>query len=109
VVFYGHDSAELASGDFRAYALSVMKRARGEDRQLARAYAAAGDPPNPAAFDDRSVPFAVGSLSYSRTFTDIVRVWLAAWEHASGDMGRTPYLHRSKRGAARHADETTTN
>ncbi len=27
-----------------------------------------------------------------------------AWERASGDMGRTPYLHRSRRGAPRPAE-----
>jgi len=91
LVFYGHDDTALSDGDYRAYALGVMHRARDNDRELARAYASAGDPPDPDSFDDRSVPFAVGSLSYSQTFTDIVRVWLAAWEQAGGDMGRTPY------------------
>lgn len=105
LVFYGHDSTELEAGDVRGYAVAVMQRARAEDLMLARAYAAAGEPPNPAAFDDRSVPFAVGSLSYSRSFTDVVRVWLAAWQRAGGDMGRTPYLHRSRRGADREANE----
>jgi hypothetical protein len=92
LVFYGHDDAALADGDFRAFALALLAHARDDDRDLARAYAAAGDPPNPAAFDDRSLPFAIGSLSYSRGITSIVRAWLAAWEGAGGDMGRTPYL-----------------
>jgi len=91
-VFYGHDSPELARGDLGAYAAAVLDRARADDSHLARAYAAAGDPPAPTAFDDRSVPFAVGSLAYSHTFTDIVRVWIAIWRQAGGDMGRTPYL-----------------
>jgi hypothetical protein len=69
-----------------------MVRARDEDRELARAYSLAGDPPSPAAFDDRSIPFAVGSLAYSHTVTDIVRAWLAAWRLGGGDVGRTPYL-----------------
>ena len=29
------------------------------------------------------MPFAVASLSYSHTFTDIVNVWLAAWNRVS--------------------------
>ena len=49
----------------------------------------------PSAFDDRSVPFAIGSLSYSRTVTYIVRAWLAAWDGAHGDLGRTPYMRPS--------------
>jgi len=92
VVFYGHQDPDLARYDYRAYALGVMRRAASEDEQLAAAYARAGDPPDPAAFDDRSVPFAVGSLAYSHSFTDIVRVWLHVWRQAGGDVGRTPYL-----------------
>jgi len=92
LVFYGHEDDALDDDDFREFALRVMNRARSEDRQLASVYGRAGDPPNPAAFDDRSIPFAVGSLSYSRCVTDIVRAWLAAWRIAGGDMGRTPYL-----------------
>jgi hypothetical protein len=101
LVFYGHGDPDLDRGDFRAFTLGVLQRSRGEDGELARAYAAAGDPPNPAAFDDRSVPFAVASLSYSRCVTDIVRVWLAAWKRAHGDLGRTPYLEPRKREAGR--------
>jgi hypothetical protein len=92
VVFYGHAAEPLERQDFRGYTLIVLGRAREDDARLAFAYAKAGDPPRPAFFDDRSVPFAVGSLAYSRTFTDIVRVWLAAWDRAGGDMGQTPYM-----------------
>ncbi|MCP3978557.1 MAG: hypothetical protein GY716_04375 [bacterium] len=94
LVFYGHDDEHLAEGDFEGYAVSVMERARDQDRDLARAYAQAGDPPHPSAFDDRSVPFAVGSLAYSQSVTDLVRVWLTAWREAGGDTKRTPYLRR---------------
>ncbi len=94
LVFYGHEDEDLARGDFRAFALREASRAREEYRHVGRAYAAAGDPPDPAAFDDRSVPFAVGSLAYSRTVTLVVRAWLAAWRQAGGDVGRTPYLEK---------------
>jgi hypothetical protein len=90
-VFYGYDDEDLARGDFRGFARRVLDRARKEFPNLERAYAAAGTPPAPAAFDDRSVPFAVASLSYSRTVTDIARAWLAAWRTAHGDVGRIPY------------------
>lgn len=91
LVFYGHDEDDVPQ-PYRDRALDIMQRALDDDRLLARAYAAAGDPPAESHFDDRSVPFAVGSLAYSRGVTDIVRVWLAAWSEASGDMGRTPFL-----------------
>jgi hypothetical protein len=91
VVFYGHDDDDLARRDYAAFAQGIVGRAAREDGELARAYAAAGDPPDPSAFDDRSVPFAVGSLSYSHSITEIVRIWFAVWEQAGGDTGRTPY------------------
>ena len=91
LVFYGYDDEDLARGDFGAFALRVMQRAKREFPNLERSYVAAGTPPNPAAFDDRSVPFAVASLSYSQTVTDVARGWLAAWRTAHGDTGRTPY------------------
>lgn len=91
LVYYGEASAALGERDWRAYALEVMRRSRDDDRLLARAYAAAGRPPAASAFDDRSIPFAVGSLSFSHSVNDVLRVWLAAWEEAGGDLGRTPY------------------
>ncbi|MBZ5639666.1 MAG: hypothetical protein LAO51_13050 [Acidobacteriia bacterium] len=91
LVFYGWDDDDLARGDFAAFSRRVLERARREFPNLERAYAAAGNPPDPAAFDDRSVPFAVASLSYSQTVTDIARAWLAAWRVAHGDLGRVPY------------------
>ena len=94
LVFYGHDDPALEKHAYGGFGVSVMTRAMIEDRELSRAYAAAGDPPDPSAFDDRSVPFAVGSLCYSRNVTDIVRIWLAVWNQAGGDMGRTPYSER---------------
>ena len=92
LVFYGHQDEALAEGDFRRFARRVMDHARVEDSQLSRAYAKSGDTPGVEIFDDRSIPFAVGSLSYSHCVTDIVRAWLAVWRLAGGDMGRTPYL-----------------
>jgi hypothetical protein len=91
LVFYGNDDPALARDDFHAFAESVIARARGDADLLAKAYGSAGDPPVPSAFDDRSVPFAVASLSYSRTVTDIVRAWLRAWSDAHGDVEGAPY------------------
>ena len=91
LVFYGHDDKALDERNYRAFALEIMQRAASDDLELARAYKAAGEPPDPAAFDDRSVPFAVGSLAYSRSVGDLVRVWLAIWDDAGGDTNRTPY------------------
>lgn len=94
LVFYGHPDADLARDDFAAFARRVIAASRAEFLPLARAYAEDAKAPDPAAFDDRSVPFAVASLAYSRSVTDIVRAWIAAWRLANGDLRRTPYLDK---------------
>jgi len=96
LVFYGHDNPALAKGDFKAFTLAVLDRARGEDKTLAAAYAAAPSWDDPASFDDRSVPFAVASLAYSHAVTDIVQAWLAAWRKCHGDLSGTPYMAPSR-------------
>jgi hypothetical protein len=91
LVFYGHENAALAKDDFTAFTVGVLERARAEDANLARAYAQAPSWDDAQAFDDRSVPFAVASLCYSRSVTDIVQAWLAAWRECHGDLEGTPY------------------
>lgn len=91
LVFYGHQNAALAADDFEAFTVQILERARGEDSTLARAYSHAADWNDSPAFDDRSVPFAIASLSYSRSVTDIVQAWLAAWRDCHGDLAGTPY------------------
>ena len=95
LIFIGHEDEALdqATPDFVAFADRLIAEAHREDRVLRLRYDAAGAPPDPSAFDDRSVPFAVASLSYSRSVTNTVRAWLACWRVAGGDIGRTPYLH----------------
>ena len=97
LVFEGHDDPDLERGDVAGWTARVLARSREADRTLARAYAAAGTPPHPSAFDDRSIPFAVASLASSRTVTAIARAWLAAWRETGGDVGRTPYLEGTPR------------
>ena len=91
LVFYGHDNQALAKVDFKAFTTAILERARAEDVNLARAYAEAPSWNDATAFDDRSVPFAIASLSYSRAVTDIVQAWLAAWRECHGDLSGTPY------------------
>lgn len=91
LVFYGHGNTALSKEDFKSFTLTILERARAEDVILARAYAQAGDRNDTAAFDDRSVPFAIASLSYSHAVTDVVQAWLAAWRECNGDFGGTPF------------------
>src|SRR5262249_22093760 len=92
LVFYGHDNASLARCDFRAFAVGIVERAREHVGDLARAYAAAPSWNDPASFDDRSVPFAVASLSHLHSLTALVRSWVAAWKLCHGGDGGTPYM-----------------
>jgi len=95
-VFYGHANDALDKNDFKTFALAILDRARTEDGNLANAYAAAPSWDDAASFDDRSVPFAIASLSYSHAVTDIVQAWLAAWRLCHGDMSGTPYVERQR-------------
>jgi len=40
----------------------------------------------------RSLPYGIGSLSWSHTVTDTARVWLFIWKQAHGDLYGTPWL-----------------
>jgi hypothetical protein len=91
LVFYGSGNDALSRADFKAFTLAILERARAEDTTLAEAYEQAAGAKDGAAFDDRSVPFAIASLSYSHSVTDIVQAWLAAWRECNGDFGGTPY------------------
>jgi hypothetical protein len=93
LVFLGHEDPDLDRGDVAAFSRRIAAEAAGDDANLVRAYAAAGDPPNPVAFDDRSVPFAIASLAYSRSVNYVVRSWLQSWREAGGDLGATPYMN----------------
>jgi hypothetical protein len=91
LVYYGSAQDAMSITDFQAFTLGILERARAEDSTLGRAYAQAGGAVDGPAFDDRSVPFAIASLSYSHSVTDIAQAWLAAWRECHGDFGGTPY------------------
>lgn len=42
-------------------------------------------------FDDRSVPFAVASLSFSRVVSDTANILYLVWKESGGDLAGTPY------------------
>ena len=97
LVFYGHDDPDLERRDLTGFLHREMKSAARLDGELKATLAAAGPDPRPILFDDRSVPFAVGSLAWSRTVTAVVRTWCDAWRRGGGDLGRTPYLSTEER------------
>jgi hypothetical protein len=97
LVFYGHEDAALEGRDLPGFTRRELLEAARLDAELKGALQAAGPSPRPASFDDRSVPFAVGSLAWSRSVTGLVRAWLDAWRRGGGDLARTPYLPTEER------------
>lgn len=55
------------------------------------AYTPDGRPRSAQAFDERSLPFGVASLSYSQSVNDIARVWIYIWRQAGGDVEGLPF------------------
>jgi hypothetical protein len=98
LVFYGWQSEALdsagpaGSGDVRRFAAESVNRARRYYRPIGRAYAPDNPEPLARRFDVRSLPFGIGSLSYSYSVTDTARIWRHIWRRAHGDMSGTPYL-----------------
>ncbi len=91
VVFEGYTHPLLEQGDLPAFGRRLADRSRSYVDDLIGAYRRFDATPDPALFDERSVPFGVASLSFSRTVTDTARAWLHAWRRAHGDLGGLPY------------------
>jgi len=100
LVFYGWANANLDApvgsrrGGVAAFAAETAQRARSYYAPIGRAYDPAATSPLTERFDVRSLPFGVGSLSYSNSVTDTARLWLHIWKRAHGDLRGTPYLSR---------------
>lgn len=97
LVFHGWDNAGLDGAGLpaqrlMAYAQSAATRARGYYAPLVAAYDPASKVPVAVRFDVRSLPYGIGSLSWSHSVTDTARVWLFIWKQAHGDLYGTPWL-----------------
>ncbi len=95
LVFYGWDDPDLKKDDVAAAARTIATRSRRYYRHISSTYSPQNKTPLAQRFDDRSLPFGIGSLSYSRSVSDTARFWLHAWKKANGDLTGTPYLARS--------------
>jgi len=89
----GLDAAGMTPGErLMAFAQAASLRARGYYPPLKAAYDPASKVPLRVRFDVRSLPYGIGSLSWSHTVTDTARVWLFIWRQAHGDLYGTPWL-----------------
>jgi hypothetical protein len=91
VVFTSYQDPLLEEGLTTDFGRQLAARSRSYLDDLVgafRRFDAGGDP---ALMDERSVPFGVASLSYSRSVMDTARVWLHAWRQAHGDLTDLPF------------------
>ncbi|MFQ5719018.1 MAG: hypothetical protein ACE5IK_05680 [Acidobacteriota bacterium] len=91
VVFEGYGDPLLAAGEVSAYGMHLADQSRSYLDDLLGGFRRYDTGEDPGALDDRSVPFGVASLTYSRSITDTARVWLHAWRQAHGDLTGLPF------------------
>jgi len=85
-------SPELDRGDVRAFVMQSARSAARDYATIGPAFKDDGTPSSPDALDERSLPYGVASLSYSRAVNDIVRLWRHLWTSVNGDVSGTPYV-----------------
>jgi hypothetical protein len=91
IVFEGYTDPLLEAGEYIAFGHHLADRSRSYLDELVGSFRRFDDTGDPLWVDERSVPFGVASLSFSRTVTDTARVWLQSWRRAHGDLTGLPY------------------
>ena len=91
VVLDRKQAEELEEHRLEDFGRAAALRASRFVPHIRDAYTADGRPRSPQAFDERSLPFGVASLSYSQSVNDIARVWIYIWRQAGGDVEGDPF------------------
>jgi hypothetical protein len=91
VVLDPADTGRLAADDLNGYLESITERVQPYGPRLAELLRLEAERPDPERFDDRSVAFGIASLTYSRSVSDVSRIWLYIWQQANGDMEGVPF------------------
>jgi len=97
VVLDRKPSEELRENRLEDFGRAVALRASSYIPSIRAAYTAEGKPKSASAFDERSLPFGVASLSYSRAVNDIANVWGHIWREAGGDMKDLPFAEGTQK------------
>ena len=84
-------SAEMEDHRLEDFGRAAAARAARFIPPIRNAYTPDGKPRSASAFDERSLPFGVASLSYSQSVNDIARVWIYIWRQAGGDVEGLPF------------------
>jgi hypothetical protein len=115
VVLDRRASPEIEANRLEDFGLAAARRASRFIPPIRNAYTPDGKPRSAEAFDERSLPFGVASLSYSQSVNDIARVWISIWRQAGGDVAGLPFPQEtgeqpaaSTQGKHRAKSKTTT-
>jgi hypothetical protein len=99
IVFTSYEHPLLEQGDTTAFGRHLAATSRSYLDDLVGSFRRFDETGDSSYLDQRSIPFGVASLSFSRTVTDTARVWLRAWRQSHGDISGLPYpLHAAEPG-----------
>ncbi len=87
--------AQIQPADLHALMMATAREVGKSYELIGPAFKNDGTPRSRDALDERSIPFGIASLSYSRAVSDIVLVWHSLWASVDGDLSGTPYLDQT--------------
>lgn len=82
---------DLEIDSLRRWGREAIERARGFYEPIGRSYWVDGRLVESRTFDERSIPFGVGCLTYSRAVNDVALAWMAIWRAGGGDVSGALY------------------
>jgi hypothetical protein len=95
-VYYGHEDPLLKEGKIAAFVYEIASRGEKPYAYLGQSYFPKGTLVSSDTFDPKSLPFGIGSLSYSHAISNTIQVWFDVWRRAHADLERAPYRDRQR-------------
>jgi hypothetical protein len=91
ILFNGYDFVAVEKNSFAKLGLQLLDEKISFEKKLASEFVKKGEVVSYTVFDDRSIPFGIASISYSRIVNNVVDVWYSIWKAAGGDYHQKPY------------------